>query len=296
MAAITKDQVFQKVVDVCGQVQDAHGDLVDGIKKLNTHMSDPEAHGFKRLADEAKATAASALARANEVSKMTGPQGPKGDTGAPGPQGPKGDTGATGPQGPKGDIGATGPQGPEGPSKVTMAVTTGTNPAQNVSRAIIFTDKTGTNTLARFRTLVTTAGDVYAEIDAMQNKVDGESAVLQACVRSNGTKMSIFPAPDIIRKSSCYDQHFGANAEWVIKYTDEYLMPKPSAGRVAILDKDHRTLPDGGTWMYFVWLTANPNENGYCVAAGAGGTKVISDSMASSAFGFAIQTSALPNS
>ena len=45
----------------------------------------------------------------------TGPQGPKGDTGATGatgPQGPKGDTGATGP---KGDTGTTGPQGPQGP-------------------------------------------------------------------------------------------------------------------------------------------------------------------------------------
>lgn len=44
----------------------------------------------------------------------TGPQGPKGDTGATGAQGPKGDTGATGAQGPKGDTGATGPQGPKG--------------------------------------------------------------------------------------------------------------------------------------------------------------------------------------
>ena len=45
-------------------------------------------------------------------------QGAKGDTGATGPQGPKGDTGATGatgPQGPKGDTGATGATGPQGP-------------------------------------------------------------------------------------------------------------------------------------------------------------------------------------
>ena len=41
----------------------------------------------------------------------TGPQGPKGDTGATGPQGPKGDAGDTGPQGPKGATGATGPAG-----------------------------------------------------------------------------------------------------------------------------------------------------------------------------------------
>lgn len=41
--------------------------------------------------------------------------GAKGDTGATGPQGPKGDTGATGetgPQGPKGDTGATGRRAP----------------------------------------------------------------------------------------------------------------------------------------------------------------------------------------
>jgi hypothetical protein len=48
----------------------------------------------------------------------TGPQGPKGDTGAQGPQGPKGDTGA---QGAKGDTGARGPQGPQGPKGDTGA-------------------------------------------------------------------------------------------------------------------------------------------------------------------------------
>lgn len=37
----------------------------------------------------------------------TGPQGPKGDTGATGPAGPKGDTGATGPAGPKGADGSS---------------------------------------------------------------------------------------------------------------------------------------------------------------------------------------------
>ena len=53
----------------------------------------------------------------NDYEKLkgdTGPQGPKGETGAAGPQGPKGETGATGPQGPKGETGATGPQGPKG--------------------------------------------------------------------------------------------------------------------------------------------------------------------------------------
>lgn len=44
----------------------------------------------------------------------TGPQGPKGDTGATGPQGPKGDTGATGAAGPQGTQGERGPQGPQG--------------------------------------------------------------------------------------------------------------------------------------------------------------------------------------
>lgn len=56
---------------------------------------------------------------------ITGPQGPKGDTGEPGPagpQGPKGDTGepgpagATGPRGPRGEPGIRGPQGPQGPA------------------------------------------------------------------------------------------------------------------------------------------------------------------------------------
>ena len=44
----------------------------------------------------------------NNVGKIQGPQGPKGETGS---QGQKGETGATGPQGPKGE---TGPQGPKG--------------------------------------------------------------------------------------------------------------------------------------------------------------------------------------
>ena len=68
----------------------------------------------------------------------TGPQGPKGNTGAQGPQGPKGDTGAQGPkgatgsQGPKGDTGARGPQGPQGPAGpnnwgTTMNDTTASN-------------------------------------------------------------------------------------------------------------------------------------------------------------------------
>ena len=59
----------------------------------------------------------------NNVGKIQGPQGPKGETGSQGPkgdqgetgpQGPKGETGETGPQGPKGETGETGPQGPKG--------------------------------------------------------------------------------------------------------------------------------------------------------------------------------------
>ena len=64
------------------------------------------------------------MAKTIDLGKVTGPQGPKGDTGATGPQGPKGDTGATGPQGPKGNTGATGPQGPQGEKGDTGAVPT----------------------------------------------------------------------------------------------------------------------------------------------------------------------------
>lgn len=45
-----------------------------------------------------------------------GPQGPKGDTGAPGPQGPKGDAGAKGEQGPRGEKGEKGDAGDPGPA------------------------------------------------------------------------------------------------------------------------------------------------------------------------------------
>lgn len=69
-----------------------------------------------------------------DVSKLIGPEGPrglpgargpKGDQGPIGPQGPQGDkgptgdpgpTGATGPQGPTGPAGPQGPQGPPGPT------------------------------------------------------------------------------------------------------------------------------------------------------------------------------------
>lgn len=43
-----------------------------------------------------------------ESGELTGPQGPRGETGATGPQGPKGETGATGTQGPQGEQGNTG--------------------------------------------------------------------------------------------------------------------------------------------------------------------------------------------
>ena len=94
----------------------------------------------------------------------TGPQGPKGDTGATGPQGPKGDTGETGSQGPKGDTGATGatgPQGPKGDTGETGATgpqgpkgadgTDGVSPTVTVTdinggHRVTITDATGTKT------------------------------------------------------------------------------------------------------------------------------------------------------
>jgi hypothetical protein len=51
----------------------------------------------------------------------TGPQGPKGDTGATGPAGPTGATGPAGATGPKGDTGATGATGPKGDTGATGA-------------------------------------------------------------------------------------------------------------------------------------------------------------------------------
>ena len=55
---------------------------------------------------------------------ITGPAGPKGETGATGVAGPKGETGATGPMGPSGangSIGATGPAGAKGETGLTGA-------------------------------------------------------------------------------------------------------------------------------------------------------------------------------
>lgn len=48
------------------------------------------------------------------LATLVGPQGPKGEQGAPGPQGEKGDQGQQGPQGPKGDQGSQGERGPQG--------------------------------------------------------------------------------------------------------------------------------------------------------------------------------------
>ena len=74
---------------------------------------------------------------------LSGPQGPKGDKGEkgdPGPQGPKGDTGATGeagpvgPQGPQGEQGPQGPQGPKGDTGSDANVT-----AENIESALGYT-------------------------------------------------------------------------------------------------------------------------------------------------------------
>lgn len=76
-----------------------------------------------------------------QLSEITGPQGPKGNTGETGPQGemgPQGPTGETGPQGPvgpagkdgaqgpKGDTGEQGPQGPKGDTGATPNIQIGT--------------------------------------------------------------------------------------------------------------------------------------------------------------------------
>lgn len=76
-----------------------------------------------------------------QLSEITGPQGPKGNTGETGPQGeigPQGPAGETGPQGPvgpagkdgaqgpKGDTGEIGPQGPKGDTGATPNIQIGT--------------------------------------------------------------------------------------------------------------------------------------------------------------------------
>lgn len=74
-----------------------------------------------------------------QVTTPTGPQGPKGDTGAQGPTGATGPQGATGPagatgaQGPQGDPGPTGATGSAGPAGATGA--TGATGAQGATGA-----------------------------------------------------------------------------------------------------------------------------------------------------------------
>ena len=57
---------------------------------------------------------------------LTGPQGPKGDTGKTGPQGPKGDTGDTGP---------AGPQGPAGDNTAALEAAQAANSAADIANA-----------------------------------------------------------------------------------------------------------------------------------------------------------------
>lgn len=58
-----------------------------------------------------------------QLSEITGPQGPAGETG---PQGPVGPAGKDGAQGPKGDTGEIGPQGPKGDTGATPNIQIGT--------------------------------------------------------------------------------------------------------------------------------------------------------------------------
>ena len=90
-----------------------------------------------------------------QLSEITGPQGPKGNTGETGPQGemgPQGPAGETGPQGPvgpagkdgaqgpKGDTGEIGPQGPKGDTGATPNIQIGTvqtlEPGQQATASI----------------------------------------------------------------------------------------------------------------------------------------------------------------
>ena len=64
-----------------------------------------------------------------QLSEITGPQGPKGNTGETGPQGemgPQGPAGETGPQGPVGPAGKDGAQGPKGEIGATPNIQIGT--------------------------------------------------------------------------------------------------------------------------------------------------------------------------
>ena len=64
-----------------------------------------------------------------QLSEITGPQGPKGNTGETGPQGemgPQGPAGETGPQGPVGPAGKDGAQGPKGEVGATPNIQIGT--------------------------------------------------------------------------------------------------------------------------------------------------------------------------
>lgn len=95
-----------------GTVSDVTWDSV----KNKPEVFPPSAH--KHKADEVSFEDGDTFQDKFDSGSLTGPQGPKGDTGATGPQGPKGETGEQGPQGvqgPKGDVGPQGPQGATGP-------------------------------------------------------------------------------------------------------------------------------------------------------------------------------------
>ena len=94
---------------------------INGLKNLPKNVAKvavENGHLIVYYDDEENEMAKVDLGQVVGPTGATGPQGPKGDTGATGatgPQGPKGDTGETGATGPQGPKGATGPKGPTGP-------------------------------------------------------------------------------------------------------------------------------------------------------------------------------------
>ena len=120
-----------------------------------------------------------------QLSEITGPQGPKGNTGETGPQGemgPQGPAGETGPQGPvgpagkdgaqgpKGDTGEIGPQGPKGDTGATPNIQIGTvqtlEPGQQATASMTGTAE---NPLLNLGIPKGEKGDSKTTVQQMQN-------------------------------------------------------------------------------------------------------------------------------